>query len=74
MEKIVGQFEKCDECEALIDVYIEFYSRRGDIVKVCMNCMCEAITKVTAGEICRTTNHLYIDGKCAHCGQEKSKE
>ena len=45
MEKIVDQFEKCDECEALVDVYIEFYSRRGDVVKVCMNCLAEAILK-----------------------------
>lgn len=71
MEKIVGQFDKCDKCEALVDVYIEFYSRRGDMVKVCMDCMCEAIMKVSAGEICRTTQHLFIEGICAHCGAKE---
>lgn len=73
MNKIVGKFDKCDECERLMDVYIEFYSKRGDMVKVCMDCMCEAITKVTAGEICRTTNHLFIGGECAHCGQKEEQ-
>lgn len=46
MEK-VDQFEKCDECEELVDTYIEFYSRRGDVVKVCLDCICKAITKIT---------------------------
>lgn len=47
MDKVVGEFDKCDECESLVDVYVEFHSRRGDIVKVCMNCLATAITRPT---------------------------
>ena len=47
MDKIVGEFDKCDECESLVDVYVEFHSRRGDFVKVCMNCLASAIVRPT---------------------------
>ena len=47
MDKIVGEFDKCDECESLVDVYVEFHSRRGDLVKVCMNCLASTIVRPT---------------------------
>lgn len=43
MNKIVGDYETCDECQSLIDVYVEFTSRRGDLIKICMNCLAEAV-------------------------------
>ena len=43
MEK-VDQFEKCDECEELVNTYVEFYSRRGDVVKVCFGCIRKTTT------------------------------
>jgi len=46
MNKIVGEYEKCDECESLVDVYIEFTSRRGDLIKICMNCLTDAILSI----------------------------
>lgn len=46
MNKIVGDYEKCDECQSLVDVYIEFTSRRGDLIKICMNCLSDAILSI----------------------------
>ncbi len=67
MEKIVGEFGKCDECQSLVDVYIEFYSKRGDFVRVCMNCIADAITKA---------GHVKEEPKetpCAICGYPEYK-
>ncbi len=67
MEKIVGEFDKCDECQSLVDVYIEFYSKRGDVVKVCMNCIAGAITK--AGSAKQAPNET----PCSICGYPEYK-
>ena len=61
MDKIVGEFDKCDECESLVDVYVEFHSRRGDLVKVCMNCLASAIVRPTP-------RAADVAGVCANCG------
>ena len=42
MEKISGVYNKCDECEELVFAYVEFHSRLGYFVKVCMSCISKA--------------------------------
>jgi len=53
MNKIVGDYEKCDECQSLVDVYVEFMSRRGDLVKICMNCLAEAVLSIAKKKVKR---------------------
>lgn len=53
MNKIVGDYEKCDECESLVDVYIEFASQRGDLIRICMNCLAAAILSIAKMKVKR---------------------
>jgi len=72
MNKVVGEFDKCDECEALIDVYVEFHSRRGDFVKVCMNCLASGLTP-RAPDVCPEcagsgkTGSIGLPRECPYC-------
>ena len=73
MDKIVGEFDKCDECESLVDVYVEFHSRRGDLVKVCMNCLASAIVRPTKraadGALCEDCGKNPVMNGCSVCAE-----
>jgi ribosomal protein S27AE len=83
MDKVVGEFDKCDECESLVDVYVEFHSRRGDLVKICMNCLANAIVRPArrAPDVCPSCagekqvigedGNVWVCGICGGTGKRR---
>ena len=53
MNKMIGDYETCDECKSLVDVYIELTSRRGDLIRICMNCLGKAILSIAKNKVRR---------------------
>lgn len=67
---VLSQIEKCDICEDLVDWHVEFHSRRGDFVRVCRDCLAQALITSDAAE---QSVHPTDGGLCAVCGYPEYK-
>ena len=63
---VLSQIEKCDICEDLVDWHVEFHSRRGDFVRVCRDCLAQALITSDAAE---QSVHTDAANVCPECGE-----